>query len=402
MPAIFISYRREDAEDSARALYESLVPQFGNDGLFMDVEAIALGSDFRQAVERSLSSCGVFLAVIGPTWLDIKAPNKASGNRRLDDPNDYVRQEIATALKKGASLPIVPVLVRGATMPSADQLPDDLKDLAFRNALRLDHIDWDANVEKLVQAVRPHVGEPMNREQAATSTTSTSDAARLRATESSTSTPSFTGRSGRGRSKGLLDEKPKNTGWWETLPGILTATAAILTVVGGLIVAFHQAGFFDRTSQKAPQVQNETLKPQRATESTIPSATKSPPSASTAPYIVTLPAVTEVRMGENVYKILAVRLDRYAPGKLSLKFDVRMSNNGRYGANFWGASFRLLVDGVPRAPDTFLDELVESHSAKEGVVEFVIPDTVNDVRLQVGEVGEGKPALPIPLKSEKP
>ena len=203
MSAIFISYRREDAEDSARALYESLVPQFGNDGLFMDVEAIALGSDFRQAVERSLSSCGVFLAVIGPTWLDIKAPNDASGKRRLDNPNDYVRQEIATALKKGASLPIIPVLVHGATMPGADQLPDDLKDLAFRNALRLDHIDWDANVQKLVQAVRPHVGEPKNREQAATSTTSTGDAAQLRATQSSTSI-SVTGRSGSRLSKGLL------------------------------------------------------------------------------------------------------------------------------------------------------------------------------------------------------
>lgn len=79
-----------------------------------------------------------------------------------------------------------------------------------------------------------------------------------------------------------------------------------------------------------------------------------------------------------------------------------MVNNGRFNANFWGASFRLLVDGVPRAPDNSLDELVESHSAKEGVVEFVIPDTVNDVGLQVGEVGEGKPTLPISLKSAQP
>lgn len=160
MSAIFISYRREDSEDSARALYESLLPQFGKDRLFMDVEAIALGSDFRQAVEKSLSSCGVLLAMIGPTWLDAKVPDDASGRRRLDNPGDYVRQEIATALKKGAGLPVIPVLVRNAAMPSVDQLPDDLKDLAFRNALVLSHLDWDGNVSKLVQAIRPHVGEP--------------------------------------------------------------------------------------------------------------------------------------------------------------------------------------------------------------------------------------------------
>ena len=79
-----------------------------------------------------------------------------------------------------------------------------------------------------------------------------------------------------------------------------------------------------------------------------------------------------------------------------------MVNHGRFPANFWGASFRLLVDGVPLAPNNSLNELVESNSGKEGVVEFVIPDTVHDVGLQVGEVGEGKPALPIPLNSGKP
>ena len=163
MSAIFISYRREDSEDSARALYESLLPQFGKDRLFMDVEAIALGSDFRQAVESSLSSCGVLLAMIGPAWLDAKAPDDTSGKRRLDNPGDYVRQEIATALKKGAGLPVIPVLVRGAAMPNADQLPDDLKDLAYRNALTLSHLNWDGNVNKLVEAIRPHVGEPESR-----------------------------------------------------------------------------------------------------------------------------------------------------------------------------------------------------------------------------------------------
>lgn len=159
MSAVFISYRREDAEDSARALYESLVREFGKDRLFMDVEAIALGSDFREAVEHSLDDCGVFLVVIGPTWLDIKAADDPSGQRRLDNPGDYVRQEVATALKRGPGLPVIPVLVRGASMPADTKLPDDLKNLAYRNALTLSHLDWDGNLQKLVSAIRRHVDD---------------------------------------------------------------------------------------------------------------------------------------------------------------------------------------------------------------------------------------------------
>lgn len=162
MSAIFISYRREDAEDSARAVYESLVREFGKEQLFMDVEAIALGSDFRQAVDNSLDQCGIFLAIIGPAWLDARAHNDPSGPRRLDDPADYVRQEIATALKRGASLPVIPVLVRGATMPDTAKLPDGLKDLAYRNALTLSHLDWDGNMRKLVSAIRPHLSDDRN------------------------------------------------------------------------------------------------------------------------------------------------------------------------------------------------------------------------------------------------
>jgi hypothetical protein len=144
------------------------------------VEAIALGSDFREAVEGSLANCGVFLAVIGPTWLNAKAPDDPSGPRRLDNPGDYVRQEVASALKKGSRLPVIPVLVRGASMPTADQLPDDLKDLAYRNALTLNNLDWDGNVAKLVSAIRPHVGEP------ATSDTKVSDIPSSRDTRQTT------------------------------------------------------------------------------------------------------------------------------------------------------------------------------------------------------------------------
>ncbi len=159
MAAVFISYRREDAEDSARALYESLVREFGKDQLFLDVEAIAPGSDFREVENRSLDECAVFLVVIGPTWLEIKAADDPQGQRRLDNPSDYVRQEVARALKRGGGLPVIPVLVRGASMPAAAKLPEDLQNLAYRNALALNHLDWDGNLQKLVAAIRPHVDD---------------------------------------------------------------------------------------------------------------------------------------------------------------------------------------------------------------------------------------------------
>ena len=122
MSAIFISYRREDSEDSTRAIYESLRPQFGKDRLFMDVEAIELGSDFREAVEGSLSNCGVFLAVIGDEWLSIAGK---SGTRRLDDPSDFVRIEIEAALDR--KIPVIPVLVGNSSVPPAEELPDSLR-----------------------------------------------------------------------------------------------------------------------------------------------------------------------------------------------------------------------------------------------------------------------------------
>lgn len=202
-----------------------------------------------------------------------------------------------------------------------------------------------------------------------------------------------------------MNEGPQSKGWWQTVPGILTATASIIIAVAGLIVALHQAGIFEGKKEKIPRLQDDTIKPPRATESPVapsPGTAKPSSSGQVAPYPVTVATGTETRTGDLVYSVLAARLDRYGPNKLSLTFEVRMTNKGRYPANFWAASFRLLIDGVLRAPENNLDELVDGHSAKEGSVEFVIPDTTTDVGLQMGEVGEGAPTIPIALKAAKP
>jgi TIR domain len=152
MRAIFISYRREDAEGQAGRLFDDLAKHFGENAVFMDVAGIAAGRDFRRVIEEHVASCGVLLAMIGKNWLDAK---DESGARRLEDAADFVRLETASALKR--DIPVVPVLVQGARMPRKDQLPEDLAELAFRNGVELTHARWDSDVEVLIKALSPHV-----------------------------------------------------------------------------------------------------------------------------------------------------------------------------------------------------------------------------------------------------
>jgi len=149
MRPIFISYRRDDTEGQAGRLFEHLREVFGADNVFMDVATLEPGVDFRRAIEKSTASCGVLLALIGRNWLTLV---DSQGQRRLDDPSDFVRLETAAALKR--DIPVVPVLVQGAPMPRADQLPADLQDLAFRNSVELTHARWDSDVELLSEGLR--------------------------------------------------------------------------------------------------------------------------------------------------------------------------------------------------------------------------------------------------------
>lgn len=118
----------------------------------MDVAGIEPGRDFRKAIDQSVATCTVVLAVIGQEWLDLR---DSHGGRRLDDASDFVRIELASALRR--DIPVVPVLVRGAKMPQAEQLPDDLKELAYRNAVELTHARWKSDVQVLLQALRPYL-----------------------------------------------------------------------------------------------------------------------------------------------------------------------------------------------------------------------------------------------------
>ena len=150
--AIFISYRRDDTEGEAGRLFDDLTRAFGEDAVFMDVSAIQPGTDFRKAIDDNVACCGVLLAIIGPTWATITG---SDGQRRLDNPNDYVRLEIASALAR--NIAVIPVLVHDAHMAHADQLPDGLKDLAYRNSVEITHARWNSDVQLLIQALTQYV-----------------------------------------------------------------------------------------------------------------------------------------------------------------------------------------------------------------------------------------------------
>ena len=145
MRTVFISYRRDDTAGEARALYKDLVASLGEDSVFMDVDSIALGRDFREALHERLESCDIMLALIGDEWLD---SNNVPGQRRLDDAGDFVRQEIAAALKR--NIPVTPILLQGVQMPSAVELPKDLKSLAYRNGFELRHNRWESDVQEML------------------------------------------------------------------------------------------------------------------------------------------------------------------------------------------------------------------------------------------------------------
>jgi hypothetical protein len=106
---VFISYRRDDSAGQAGRIQDRLEREFGRDLLFMDVDAIPLGMNFVKVLHEEVAKCGVLLAVIGPNWLDLRDED---GNRRLDDPDDFVRLEIAAALQR--DIPVIPILLDGA------------------------------------------------------------------------------------------------------------------------------------------------------------------------------------------------------------------------------------------------------------------------------------------------
>jgi len=151
---IFISYRRDDTEGYAGRLYDRLNQHFGRDSLFMDIDTLKPGQDFVDAIDEAVGSCDVLIALIGKRWLTVA---DAEGRRRLDDPHDFVRLEIGTALKRDVW--VVPVLVQDAGMPRAADLPDDLSKLRRKHALEMTAAHFHDDVDRLIQTIEEVLGD---------------------------------------------------------------------------------------------------------------------------------------------------------------------------------------------------------------------------------------------------
>jgi len=149
MSRIFICYRRKETAPHTGRLHDRLVGEFGQDQVFIDIDTIEPGEDFVEILQKAVSASDILIVVIGPQWVTI---TDDSGHRRLDDPEDFVRIEVASALKR--KIRVIPVLVEGATMPHSSQLPKDLAALTRRNALEISNTRFHTDVDRLIESVR--------------------------------------------------------------------------------------------------------------------------------------------------------------------------------------------------------------------------------------------------------
>lgn len=141
MQGIFVSYRRRDAAGYVHALHDRLAERFGTSNVFIDLDSIKPGRDFLEEIAKALSSCSVVLALIGQRW----APE------RLRDAGDFVRLELSLALDRG--LPVIPVLLEGASMPKPEELPEPLGPFARKNALEVSDLRFRSDVARLFEEI---------------------------------------------------------------------------------------------------------------------------------------------------------------------------------------------------------------------------------------------------------
>lgn len=230
MSKVFISYRRSDSQWQTKQLYDALCNQVSNpkENIFYDLDSMLVGFDFRERIDDAVSKCDVLIAVIGNRWESERDPD--TGERRLDNPNDLVRLEIAAALKR--NIQVVPVLVDGTSMPKAEELPNELQSLSFRHGVKLRVDSFDSDMSALIRGLNltDRIG---SNTQADTDVT---------------------------------DEKtvPQKAKGWSPASIILTLAAVGIAAAGAVL---YSPSWFDQPTQdNAPPVQPESL------ETGLPSA----------------------------------------------------------------------------------------------------------------------------------
>jgi hypothetical protein len=175
--------------------------------------------------------------------------------------------------------------------------------------------------------------------------------------------------------------------WWQTLPGVLTALAAAITAITGLIVAVRPSKPPAETRPPIENIGSATTAPAAtgASRTSGPSSTTQASTAATTERPLRLPSPSRVKLahGDILIDLLRGRVESYNATTQSLALRVRLTNNGPYPVNVWSASFRLVVDDVPRAPTNSLNEVVDGHAAKDGDVVFDVPSDTKSVALRL-------------------
>jgi len=190
---IFLSYRRDDASGYAGRVAERLCNRFGRDAVFRDLDSISPGYDFTVAINDAIGRCDAVVVVIGRNWLLAARPE---GGRRLDDPDDFVRVEIVAALER--RVPVIPVLVDRAGMPTPEALPPPLVPLARRNALELSDSRWDYDFQRLIDVLDPASSQTLT-----------------------------------GSTPAVVTPRPKRRWWWVLAPGAAALVLGALLVLAG-------------------------------------------------------------------------------------------------------------------------------------------------------------------------
>ena len=339
MPATFISYRRDDAAGYAGRLHEALERRLGEDQIFRDIDTLEPGLDFVDAIGSRLRECRVFLAVIGREWLDAK---DAAGHRRLEQPHDYVRLEIAGALAR-PDVRVIPVLIEGATMPAPEALPENIRALARRHAMNLRDDAWDHDVDRLAGVIADVTKSPAEAAQ---------------------------------------DVRPGPAEAGHYVPRWLLAGGGAAVIILGVLILFVMNRQDGEVSSTA----------------TIPTTSQPTVAAPTRAYGVAVPRPAEVAH-RLLYTLFSANVTPLGNGTSELRLRVQFANYTLYDANAWDASFRLVINGQTLAPTGGLNEVVPGRSLRNFFVTFTIPATATGkavLRILDGDrVGE----LPLDLST---
>jgi hypothetical protein len=377
MRDIFICYRRSDSGGHAGRLRDALAARLPEWHIFRDLDAIGPGEDFVQAMSREIASCDVFLAVIGAHWLTATLPD---GRRRLDDPDDHVRRELAEALARGVR--IIPVLVAGAAMPAPGQLPPGLSALATRNAITLDDEGWDSDVERLVAAIdsgRAGSQVPFRR-------------------------PAATARPG---------PSAEGFAWLKSAARQPRLVLVAVAVAASAAIAIALSG---RSPERpvppgeAPPGASAVRERPRSTPpltaeaaSTSTRATPVPDRVSPTAGAVsqaTFPTSTDAELAGVIYEVIDAKVLPGAGGS-SLALKVRVRNEAGYDIYFHGGQFRLLQGEEARAPADGLSTIVPTQTASEGIVTFnQLPETPGAAALRILQ-GNDRAEIPLDLTGRR-